>query len=71
MKMYVNCMQETPEQHLFTGLHMNDITIISSPFYKGALLWDNLHVDIRRCAGLTEFKKALKRVYYEYNDTIY
>ena len=35
----------------------------NSPFYKAALLGDKLHVDIRKCDGLKEFKRALKRVY--------
>ena len=42
----------------------------NSPFYKGALIWDSLHVDIRRSVSLKEFRKALKRVYHEYNDSM-
>ena len=40
----------------------------NSPFYKGALLWDELPVNIRQCNTHIEFKKALNLVYQEYND---
>ena len=43
----------------------------NSPFYKGALIWDSLHVDIRRSVNLNEFRKALKLVYHEYNDVMF
>ena len=40
----------------------------NSPFYKGAILWDQLPVNARQCLLHTEFKKLLTHVYREYND---
>ena len=42
----------------------------NSPFYKGALLWDTLPMNIRQCERLPVFKKALRSVYREYNDKL-
>ena len=39
----------------------------NSPFYKGAILWDKLPMNIKQCVTHLEFKKALNRVYTEYN----
>ena len=43
----------------------------NSPFYKGAMLWDQLPVNARQCLLHTEFKKVLTHVYREYNVIIY
>ena len=42
----------------------------NSPFYKGAVLWDKLPVDIKRCQTHLDFKRALNRLYIEYDGTI-
>ena len=42
----------------------------NSPFYKGALLWDTLPMNIRQCERLPLFKKALRGIYHEYDDNL-
>ena len=42
----------------------------NSPYYKGALLWDELPISAKQCLNVKEFKKVLKRVYVRYDDTM-
>ena len=41
-----------------------------SPYYKGALLWDELPISAKQCLNVKKFKKVLKRVYVRYDDTM-
>ena len=40
----------------------------NSPFYKGALLWDTLPVNVKRCDTVSDFKKSLNRIYVTYSN---
>ena len=42
----------------------------NSPYYKGAVLWDELPVSTRTCNSLLDFKKHLKMIYAKYNSKI-
>ena len=65
-------MVETLKLQMYIVLHKNDIIIIlkykNSLFYKGALLWDTLTVNVKQCLTLIEFKKALNNLYRHYDD---
>ena len=65
-------MVETLELQMYIVLHKNDIIIImkykNSLFYKGALLWDTLPVNVKQCLTLIEFKKTLNNLYPHYDD---
>ena len=52
----------------FTCERYNNVKYRNSPFYKGAILWDNLPVYIKQCTTILQFKNSLKTVYNQYND---
>ena len=56
--------RNTKAARLFTFVRerYNCIKYKNSPYYKGAILWDDLLVIVRNSTNLLEFKKSLKTV---------
>ena len=56
------------DEYNFTRERYHNNKSKTSPCYKGALSWDKLPVNVKQCLTLIEFKKALTRLYRQYND---
>ena len=52
----------------FTRERYHNTKYRNSPFYKGALLWDMLPLNVKRCVTIIQFKNSLKNVYGQCED---
>ena len=56
--------------YTFTRERYNCVRYKNSPYYKGALLWDNLPIHVRTCETLLDFKKRLNSIFKTYDSKI-
>ena len=54
----------------FTCERYHNTKYRNSPFYKEALLWDNLPVNAKQCLSMSQFKKSLMQVFRQYFDRV-
>ena len=63
-------MVEILDVYSFTCERYHNTKYRNSPFYKGALLWDNLSVNAKQCLSMLQFKKSLMQVFQQYFDRV-
>ena len=54
----------------FARERYNCVKYKNSPYYKGALLWDELPIIVRNSTSSLEFNRRLKQEYKEFNNII-